>query len=82
MAQSGSAKKRYLHGNEQFPILHEDDRLRVYKNSSNEIFVEDVRSGVSARIISTGLKGFSFVTGGLVEPIQINDMIGWYVRPR
>jgi hypothetical protein len=67
-----------------FSILHEDNEIRVYKNSSNEIFVEDRKSGTKMRIHSySGPKGgLQFTTTALVEPIRVTNMIGWRIGPR
>lgn len=68
----------------QFPELSNDGRLRVYKNPSNEIFVEDIRSGATIRIgayphLDGGLQ---FTTDGRVDPVQVHGMIGWCVTRR
>jgi len=82
MAQTATAT-RFKHGSESFPILFEDGRVRVYKNPTNEIFVENIRSGVTMRIDSSLYDdGIRFTADGRVEPIQINGMIGWRVSPR
>lgn len=79
MAQTGTSRFE----NSDFPILFEDGNKRVYKNPRNEIFVEDVRSGVTMRINSHGHgEGLEFTTDGRVEPIRIGGMIGWRVSPR
>ncbi|MFH1404696.1 MAG: hypothetical protein ABIH21_01200 [Patescibacteria group bacterium] len=83
MAKQAQRKQRFKHGSENFPILFEDSRLRVYKNPDNEIFVEDIRSGATMRISSTSPRGgLTFTTDGRVEPIQVNNLIGWHVSPR
>jgi len=84
MVQTATAEAKCKFGNEGFPILFEDGLLRVYKNPSNEIFVEDVRSGATMRISSYLYPkgGLRFTTDELVEPIQVNNMIGWRISPR
>lgn len=67
-------------GGDQFPILFEDGEKRVYKNPTNEIFVEDVRSGATMRINSRG--GLLFTVTGDVRPTVVNGMIGWHVSRR
>lgn len=69
------------HTDPNFPILYEDERTRVFKNPTNEIFVEDIRSGAMMRF-SPYPGGLQFTTQGIVEPVQINNMIGWRVGPR
>lgn len=81
MAQTATAT-RFKHGSESFPILFEDGRVRVYKNPTNEIFVEDIMSGVTMRINYSHDGGLQFTADGRVEPIHINGMIGWRVSPR
>ena len=75
---------KYAGGNENFPILFEDDHMRVYKNPANEIFVEDIQSGATMRISSYPLLdgGLRFTTKGRVEPIPVANMIGWRISPR
>ena len=80
MAQTG--KSRFGNSGD-FPILFEDGDKRVFKNPANEIFVEDVRSGVTMRINSHGHgEGLQFTTIGRVEPVTVNGSIGWRVGPR
>jgi len=84
MVQQATAKVRYKFGNEDFPILYEDHRVRVFKNPTNEIFVEDVRSGATMRINSYPHLdgGLQFTTDGRVEPIRVTNTIGWRISPR
>ena len=84
MAQTATAEAKFKHGSESFPILFEDGRVRVYKNPTNEIFVEDIQSGATMRISSYGYLdgGLQFTTDGRVEPIRVSNMIGWHVGPR
>ena len=81
MAQTATAQFRYR--NSDFPILFQDGDVRVFKNPSNEIFVEDIRSDATMRINSYGHgEGLQFTAEGRVEPIQVNGMIGWRVSLR
>ncbi len=86
MAQQGRPEVvKYKFEDMNFPVLFDDGLVRVYKNPSDEIFVEDVRSGATMRISSYGHGdgGLQFTTNGRVEPIiQVNNMIGWRVGPR
>lgn len=84
MAQTATAATKDKFGGDQFPILFEDGRVRVYKNPTNEIFVEDIRSGATMRINSYPHLdgGLQFTTDGRVEPVQVNGMIGWRVGRR
>jgi len=69
----------------QFPILYEDGVFRIYKNPTNEIFIEEKESGTTIRMnpYCHGNGGIQFTTGGcVVEPIMVNHMIGWRVGPR
>ncbi len=82
MAQTATATK-FKHGSESFPILFEDGRVRVYKNPTNEIFVENIRSGLTMRISASLYDdGLQFTADGRVEPILVNGMIGWRVGSR
>ena len=82
MAQTATATKDRF-GSDQFPVLFEDGRVRVYKNPTNEVFVEDIRSGATMRISSHGHgEGLQFTVNGRVDPIQVNGMIGWHVSRR
>lgn len=80
MAQE--AEKKYKHGSENFPILYEDTRVRIYKNPSDEIFVESISSNVAMRISPLRGVGLMFTTKERVEPTWINNMIGWVITPR
>ncbi len=87
MAQQAAAETRCKNGDTNYPILYEDYNLRVYKNPSNEIFVEDIESGAVMRIFSylsrgNGTQGLSFTTSERVEPVQIDNMIGWLLTRR
>ena len=68
--------------------LFDDGRLRVYRNSLNEICVEDIRSGTELRISSWhrpegGLLFTSNTDGtGIIEPFLIGDNIAWRMRRR
>jgi len=44
------AKVKFKHESESFPILYENGRIQVYKNPSDEIFVENRRSRAVIRI--------------------------------
>ena len=70
---------------EQFPTLFKQGNLRVFKNPSNEVFVEDLKSGAQIRINAEtrGKGGLEFTANQLVEPTVVNgSMIGWRVHPR
>jgi hypothetical protein len=82
MAKRSVAPQRFKDGGENFPILYENDRVLVYKNPTNEIFVEDVRSGVTMRISSHPHGGLLFTTDALVEPVRVTNMIGWRIKNR
>ena len=73
--------KKFQFGNEGFPVFFDDGRLRVYKNPTNEIFVEDCKTGATMRI-NSGRNGLQFTTSEVVEPVQVPGMIGWRVGPR
>jgi len=85
MVQAAAMSGKFWHGNEGFPILFEDGNLRVYKNPTNEVFVEEVASGVTIRINAYPYArgcGLQFTTDALVEPTVVNNTIGWAVRRR
>ncbi len=84
MIQTAKAETRFKHGNEDFPILFEDSHVRVYKNPTDEIFVEDIKSGAKMRINSYRYLdgGLQFTTEGRVEPVLVTNMIRWRISPR
>jgi hypothetical protein len=82
MAQTATATKDRF-GSDQFPILFEDGRVRVYKNPTNEVFIEDVRSGTTMRINAYGHgEGLQFTAVGDVRPTVVNGMVGWRISRR
>ena len=82
MARTLKEEAKYWKGSENFLILYEDDYVRVFNNPFGEIFVENIKSGVMMRISSYGLRGLKFTAEGRVEPVLINNAIGWSVTPR
>lgn len=83
MAQQAS-DARFRYGSENFPIHFDDGCLRVFTNPSNEVFVEDIKTGVKIRISSYYYAGggLEFTTSGRVEPTRVTNMIGWRIGPR
>lgn len=81
MAQSA---KRFKRDNEQFPILFERGNLQIYKNPTDEIFIEDLQTGASIRLNVDPRGGLQFTTGAheLVEPERVSNMIGWRISKR
>lgn len=82
MAQT--TEQKFKHGSSNFPVLYESGVMCVFKNPSGEIFVEDMRTGATMRIspyLHTG-GGLQFTTSELVEPIQVNNTIGWRIGQR
>lgn len=81
MALSKTAEPKYKYGNKDFPILYEDIELRVFKNPNNDVFVEDIASGVIIRLSSfhRSFRGLLFTTEGRVEPIKVGNGIGWHI---
>jgi len=69
------------HDNAQFPILCEVRGVRVYKNPTDEIFIENIETGVTMRL-KASCGGLEFTSEGRVEPIQVSNMIGWRVGRR
>ena len=83
MAQTSAERVRFGPGSESSPILFKDGQIRVYRNPTREVFVEDIRSGATMRVSSYSHgDGLQFTTDSRVEPIQVNGMIGWRVSPR
>lgn len=64
--------------------LYENVSLRIYKNPTGEIFVEDKDTKATMRISTYPHDGggLQFTTDQLVEPIRVANMIGWRVGPR
>ena len=65
-----------------FPVYYQKDNIRIFTNPSNEIFVEDICTGVKLRINTLDYGGLVFTTEDRVEPIRITNMIGWSITPR
>lgn len=65
-----------------FPVHYEGRGMRIYTNPCGEIFVENIASGLTMRFNSGPNGGLVFTTEGLVEPIQVSNMIGWRISPR
>jgi hypothetical protein len=85
-------KDRYDNRNGQFPIHYENGGIRIFTNSSGEIFVEQVvfvsgrrtmgSGGVLMRFSPNTRDGLCFTTAQRVEPKIIGNTIGWHVVPR
>lgn len=74
---------KFKGGYEDFPILYEDYSLRVYKNSSGEIFVENtLDTSVSIRIGASG--NYIQVTGSSCNllPCSVRGLQGFRASPR
>lgn len=84
MSEEKPSDVKYYQGNPYLPILFENDEILVYTNSSNEISVVDVKSGITIRVSAYHREGngLQIATTGLVEPILVNGMIRWRVRSR
>lgn len=68
---------------QDFPILYEDYSLRVYKNSSGEIFVENtLDTSVSIRIGASG--NYIQVIGSSCNllPCSVGGLQGFRASPR
>jgi hypothetical protein len=65
---------------DQFPVLFKDGRLKVYKNPSGEIFVEDVRTGALLRIGTDGRGLMLTAFGHKIQPEVVGGSIGYSVR--
>jgi hypothetical protein len=67
----------------QFPVHYTGRDLKIFTNSSGEVFVENTKSGVHMRINATG-GGLQFTTNifTITQPIIVNNMIGWVVEGR
>ncbi|GEM_PF-2301829 len=79
--QATTAEVKYKDGCMSFPILYEDHTVRVFKNPSGEIFVENVR-GVEATIrIGADRDGLSVTAhDGTFTPWAINGLPAFLVR--
>lgn len=69
---------------EQFPVLFENDKIRVFKNPSDEIFVEtkDFEHSVQMRV-STQRHSLLVTAGngnGIMTPSSINGLPAFVVR--
>lgn len=75
-------RKKFVDGDENFPILYEGGGLRVFRNPSGEIFVEDILTSTRMRISAypAGAGGLQFTANGRVDPLITNGCIGWRIR--
>ena len=68
-------KQRYSHSDD-FPVHFEGGGIRVYTNSSNEVFVENISSGVLLRICTHGKDIRALCSKGLMMPCTLNGVRG------
>ena len=73
--------KQRHENSDQFPILFEGAGVRIYKNPSNELFIENIGSGVTMRLKASrgGLEFTAFDGGVTVQPMVVANSIGWRV---
>jgi hypothetical protein len=69
--------------NEQFPVLFENAMIKVFKNPSDEIFIEHKHSGVQLRIadMSNDLS-ILFSTNSVIVPYSMNGLSQILVKDR
>jgi hypothetical protein len=62
----------------QFPVHYTGRDIKVFTNSSGEVFVENTKTGVHMRINATR-EGLRFTTNNftITQPIIVNNMIVW-----
>ena len=84
MEQQATAEtSRFKYGSRDFPILYEDHHVRVYKNPSSEIFVENKGNEKSTIRVSTDRDGFSVTAhNGVLTPWAVNGLPAFLVRGR
>jgi hypothetical protein len=65
----------------QFPVHYTGRDIKVFTNSSGEVFVENTKTGVHMRINATR-EGLQFTTNNftIIQPIIVNNLIGWSVE--
>jgi len=83
MVKQRTIEEKFCCGTKTFPILYKDDRLMVYKNPLNEIFVVDIQSGVEMRISSCDSPGggIEFYAAGILETFpRMENGRGWRIR--
>lgn len=68
--------------NNQFPEIFNDGRLRIYRDSSQKICIEDVKSGVSMTLNAHPHGGLEFRTDDCVETIKVFYATSWKIVPR
>ncbi len=76
----GTTALGYKRDSDQFPIFYEGRGVRIYKNPCDEVFIENIESGVIIRLNAIG-DGLVFTTDGRVEPTY-DLRTGWCVSPR
>jgi len=78
--------QKFRDGDQNFPIIHENSRIRIYQNPNKEIFVEDILSGATLRLNACdyACRGIDFVAEGChVEPmVTERGTVGWRVSLR
>ena len=67
--------------------LFNDGKVRIYRNPSNEITVQDIDSGLEIRLTSFpdkyfGDTGMIFTSNGYVQPSFTAYNIFWTIKPR
>jgi hypothetical protein len=62
----------------QFLVHYIRRDIKVFTNSSGEVFVENTKTGVRMRINITR-EGLQFTTDSIVQPARVSNMIGWNI---
>ena len=71
---------KYVYGNKDFPILMESHEIRVYKNSSDEVFIEEKETGIVLRFSAGNGLAFTTDSGVSLEPRMVGAKLGWGVK--
>lgn len=77
--------QEFRFGNENFPIVYEDERVQIFLNSSREIFIErkDKSKGQKVEMrINAVTDGLEFTTDSRVDPVRVSNTIGWKLHKK
>lgn len=70
---------KYMYDSENFPILFENSEVVIFKNPSNEIFIQEKKFGSEMRMNFDD--GIQFTSQCRVEPYRTpTSMIGWRIK--
>ena len=73
----------FIRGNENFPILYEDNFILVYRNPSGEIFIENLlEPSISIRVRAKDRYLIVTSSSANLLPTEVNGLQGIKVSPK